>query len=835
MAALLLALVARSHAGQAWYVSTTGSDANAGTSNAPLQHVQTAMNQARYGDTVNIQAGIYREQVLLPWSWTNNAGPGSPSNMVTVQAWDTNGDGIIESNEMPTLNAFQLLTNWTALGNTQTWAALTGGTPYQSNTIFWTSWCTNASTNVPFNMVAESETNVLLPTSWPNYYACDHPYNMPTNMTLGSFQYNYNTHILYVWRSDGNVPGPAWPIQAAVLDTNLWAGGGQGPFGIYPSYFHVKGLRFRYCNGVNNPNAYDGGAMGVGLGAYSILENCDSEWVPYQGGESFASVVTNCTFSNNGELALSICGTNELVTGCTFVNNGFMRYSGGCMNEGTLHVQINDQLGGPSLAGMLISNNTFLNNWGDAIHIDTAWGTPSNLCVIANNFIYGTNIGHACNGCLNDYALGIDLELGSYVGIYNNILVVDGGSIMVNGGSGNQIINNTVFPGAFVFPDPDRVGGPFLSVNNLVANNIFFVSGYNPSLAACIDSTNLTATIYGPVCYSNIYANNLCWNSSPGILTRLNLLPPPYSPTTTAIPITNIDVLAHMASGTDSPFQNTGNLVANPLFFNPANTTNPGLASYYLLSSNSPARNAGSGAYGLTSDFAGNPRGLYPDVGAYQFGLYYADTFARTALAPWVAESGTWSLGNGSLQGLGGSGSYASVCLSNVWSNYVVVANLQFSSSNAYGGGLAACLNPGTGARYAAWLYPEGSPVAGGQPLLKLLKFQNWTSSSYLGISGQAIAQANLPAVGTNAHTVELALQGPQITVYVDGTQTLSATDAESAPYLSGGIGVDLYTAPSQPYSLSISNVQIEAYLSRPLISGGGAPVATPTGLRSTP
>ena len=42
-----------------------------------------------------------------------------------------------------------------------------------------------------------------------------------------------------------------------------------------------------------------------------------------------------------------------------------------------------------------------------------------------------------------------------------------------------------------------------------------------------------------------------------------------------------------------------------------------------------------------------------------------------------------------------------------------VQARIRFSSTSGYGAGLGACLNPETGAHYAAWVYPENS---GGGP-----------------------------------------------------------------------------------------------------------------------
>src|SRR5437667_10958892 len=111
--ALLAAATLCSKGAATWYVSNSGNDNNSGTNvAAPLQHIQTAVNRAAYGDTVNIQAGTYREQVEIE----SIRGTGSATNRLTVQAWDTNGDGAIEANEMPVLNPFQLITNnWSPL------------------------------------------------------------------------------------------------------------------------------------------------------------------------------------------------------------------------------------------------------------------------------------------------------------------------------------------------------------------------------------------------------------------------------------------------------------------------------------------------------------------------------------------------------------------------------------------------------------------------------------------------------------------------------------------------------------------------------------------------
>jgi len=60
--------------GLSFYVSTTGSDTNAGTSAAPWKTIQHAANEAIAGDTVFVFGGTYHESVNLPHSGSGAAG-----------------------------------------------------------------------------------------------------------------------------------------------------------------------------------------------------------------------------------------------------------------------------------------------------------------------------------------------------------------------------------------------------------------------------------------------------------------------------------------------------------------------------------------------------------------------------------------------------------------------------------------------------------------------------------------------------------------------------------------------------------------------------------------
>jgi hypothetical protein len=184
-------------------------------------------------------------------------------------------------------------------------------------------------------------------------------------------------------------------------------------------------------------------------------------------------------------------------------------------------------------------------------------------------------------------------------------------------------------------------------------------------------------------------------------------------------------------------------------------------------------------------------------------GPLFTDDFTRTnppgALSPWVVRAGNWAVNGGLLQG--GTNSpltYGHAYLTNNWTDYEAQARLQLPAG-AFGGGLAGRLSPATGARYAAWVYPEGS--AGGSSVWKLLKFQSWESYTVM-------QQGSLAGVGTNWHTLKLAFQGNRINLSYDGTQLTSATDP--LPYLSGGLSFDFWT-DAAVYVLSADDVLVSA------------------------
>jgi hypothetical protein len=199
-------------------------------------------------------------------------------------------------------------------------------------------------------------------------------------------------------------------------------------------------------------------------------------------------------------------------------------------------------------------------------------------------------------------------------------------------------------------------------------------------------------------------------------------------------------------------------------------------------------------------------------------GDFLYDNFDRStnsgSIAPWVQQTGAWNITNGTLTGTSGSNCYGDAFYANDnWTDYFVQGEVQFSSSNVWGGGIGGRIAPATGSHYAAWIYPEGS--GDGSNVLKLIKFEGWTVWSH-----SPMGQASLSGVGTNLHTLKLAFQGSNITVYFDGVQEINATDANVdsvAPFTNGGIIADMFTYPSGG-EMMIGNVSVGSSNSPPVI-----------------
>ncbi len=164
-------------------------------------------------------------------------------------------------------------------------------------------------------------------------------------------------------------------------------------------------------------------------------------------------------------------------------------------------------------------------------------------------------------------------------------------------------------------------------------------------------------------------------------------------------------------------------------------------------------------------------------------------------LPPWEVYTGSWSIPDMALRSTaGGTGGYAKFIYNpaTTWTDYSVQARVQYPSG-AFGGGLVGRLNPVTGTRYTAWVYP-------GTSTLNLLQWSDWDTWS-------SLTSASIPAVGTSWHTVEMDFSGSQIRVFWDGSLLIDTVDT-TTPYLTGGIGFDTF-AQGGAYLIAADDVVV--------------------------
>ena len=192
-------------------------------------------------------------------------------------------------------------------------------------------------------------------------------------------------------------------------------------------------------------------------------------------------------------------------------------------------------------------------------------------------------------------------------------------------------------------------------------------------------------------------------------------------------------------------------------------------------------------------------------------GQLLVDDFTRSLLWPWIPQAGTWGITNNALTGISDPSSYGNAYLSNNWTDYIVQGQIQFSTNNAWGGGIGGRLvDPVAGRYYGAWIYPENSPGGpGGTAIMKVIKFHSWNDGAFSLL--QQVTLTN--GVGTNWHATGLAFQGSNIFAYFDGNQVAKVTDDGSfdgqSAYTSGGISADKWTESTDAYILSVSNIVV--------------------------
>ncbi|MFC1790802.1 NosD domain-containing protein [Patescibacteria group bacterium] len=353
-----------------------------------------------------------------------------------------------------------------------------------------------------------------------------------------------------------------------------------------------------------------------GLSSYSVLR-LSGDWLIVQGFEVQNTKVegaailiegNHCIVRNNKvhdcwDAAIHINGNYGLAEGNTVWNNGLVNENGGAGGWPAV-VSCVRNYSNPTPQHCTLRKNTVWNNWGEGISVfeqiyttiedNISYNNQQNIylsdtkySIVQRNIVY----------CTPGNAIGKRYS-------QNGILIGDEKGVLIDGvrrsSSNNKVINNMV-----VGCDRNIAAGAEASANNLIAYNTFINSSNDGG-----ENANVLIYVAGS-CSSCRFTNNLVYQG-PGATN----------------PITiggNSDWIMsnNLWSKTPSPLFRGINDINNvdPLL---ANVITPSVGNIssdnFKILSSSPVINKALVLGEVTTDYFGNSRDSFPDIGAHEYG-----------------------------------------------------------------------------------------------------------------------------------------------------------------------------------------------------------------------
>ena len=300
-----------------YYVATTGSDASPGTQTQPFQTIQKGVNTAANGDTVQVAAGTYTEDITWRDKSLTLRGAGAGQSIVTRQSIGTS----------------MSLTYVPAV------ARLEGFTVQNSGMV------NNGSSLTVANCTFSN-----------NYHGIKNTFASNPTVTNCTFTGNYNGGI----RNEDSSPTVTQCTFTGNHGSPVYRGGGMSNSSSNPIV--------TYCTftGNNDSGMYN-------TGSSPNVTNCTFAGNNGSGmlsERNSSPAVTNCTFTGNGGGGgggmYTITG-NPTVTNCTFSNNrasGDNVGGGGMYNDTTNATVTNSTFTGNSVSGLNSTGGGMYNTYG---------------------------------------------------------------------------------------------------------------------------------------------------------------------------------------------------------------------------------------------------------------------------------------------------------------------------------------------------------------------------------------------------------------------------------------------------------------------------------------
>ena len=400
-------------------------DDNPGTEGRPFRTIQRAADVARYrgedwpGDKIIVKAGVYREMVTLRYGGDEDCSidiSAAPGEEVWVKGSDVVKDWIRDA------GAVWRKMKWT-YPSQQVFcdgAVLRQVADFSKKYMIWI-----ASFDAPDVQPCAGR------TSFANQHLCRGISGGRQDMVPGSFFYDIESNVLYVWLEDGSNPNDH--MMEVSVRPHIFKGEGPQATGI-----RIAGFKMSHTSASLHGFSIKGGMNGaIETGPDKwIIEDCDVQWTGWAGllvvGHNH--LIRNNVFSCNGNSGINIgtpygpgpipVGTviapveDVLLEGNVTSDNNYRCFSPGWCCGGMKVI--------PFCKRIRVIAQTAERNRGPGIWFDTDCSDVEIAHCVARD-----NDGH-----------GIFYEI-SYRGrIWNNIVLRNSGGLGIEGSQGCRVYNN---------------------------------------------------------------------------------------------------------------------------------------------------------------------------------------------------------------------------------------------------------------------------------------------------------------------------------------------------------------------------------------------------------
>ena len=484
-----------------YYISLTGNDSNNGKSlKTAFKTISHALSVAKRGDTILMKGGVYRQSNIL-YSKRDQS-----NKYITLQNY--NGEKVV-------IKGSKVVTSWEHYKD-NIWKLVAGGT-------------SGLNRKVHYQQVFYADGKSLQKVGYPNYikqggnYIWKSPYKRyvpikenssnPFGMSEGTFyvqKLSDGTYDLYVWLPNGKTP----------IDSDVTMEVSDAKFILYAydvDRFKIKGLTFMHTSSAGFGNFNNGfqGGVGVAIGRYGIVEDCEIAYMDFAGlslslgnsghkAENMHQTIIHSKIHHNGAVGISSITGGFLIVENEFYENGhrpFIQY----WHTGAIKTSAG---GWGKILDNYIHDEKAEGIWFDSCHTNT-----THQIVVSRNYLDG--IGHRNNPLdqIHERGHAIFMEQSSNILIDNNIVnrAITRG-IYISLSKNVQVINNLVRASRI-----EQLGVRYrddlgLKLSNVsITDNIFLDKLPNQYMDVKAFYESDKDAIFNP---NNIFKNNIIYNSN---------------------------------------------------------------------------------------------------------------------------------------------------------------------------------------------------------------------------------------------------------------------------------------------------------------------------------